>query len=131
MCYGGFKNHSSGASIAGKGTGIHFICAVLVNPRPNNEEYTKYSFPSKDIEYLSSGKPTVAFLLDGMPKCYQDFLYVVDPNRDISCAISDALKAAISAPKKEIEKKAYAISAICRKKSFGICHCRKNNQNKL
>lgn len=26
--------------------------AVLVNPRPNNEEYTKYSFPSKDIEYL-------------------------------------------------------------------------------
>ena len=67
--------------------------AVLVNPRPNNEEYTKYSFPSKDIEYLSSGKPTVAFLLDGMPKCYQDFLYVVDPNRDISCAISDALKA--------------------------------------
>ena len=79
--------------------------AVLVNPRPNNEEYTKYSFPSKDIEYLSSGKPTVAFLLDGMPKCYQDFLYVVDPNRDISCAISDALKAAISAPKKEIEKR--------------------------
>ena len=79
--------------------------AVLVNPRPNNEEYTKYSFPSKDIEYLSSGKPTVAFLLDGMPKCYQDFLYVVDPDRDISCAISDALKAAISAPKKEIEKR--------------------------
>lgn len=79
--------------------------AVLVNPRPNNEEYTKYSFPSKDIEYLSSGKPTVAFLLDGMPKCYQDFLYVVDPNRDISCAISDALKAAISAPKEETEKR--------------------------
>lgn len=75
--------------------------AVLVNPRPNNEEYTKYSFPSKDIEYLSSGKPTVAFLLDGMPKCYQDFLYVVDPNRDISCAISDALKAAISRRRKK------------------------------
>ena len=79
--------------------------AVLVNPRPNNEEYTKYSFPSKDIEYLLSGKPTVAFLLDGMPKCYQDFLYAVDQNDNIPCAICDALKAAISAPKEEIEKR--------------------------
>ena len=78
---------------------------VLVNPRPNNEEYTKYSFPSKDIEYLSSGKPTVAFLLDGMPKCYQNFLYVIDQGRDISCAICDALKAAISASKEETEKR--------------------------
>lgn len=79
--------------------------AVLVNPRPNNEEYTKYSFPSKDIEYLLSGKPTVAFLLDGMPKCYQDFLYVIDQNRDIPCAICDALKMAISAPKEETKKR--------------------------
>lgn len=79
--------------------------AVLVNPRPNNEEYTKYSFPSKDIEYLLSGKPTVAFLLDGMPKCYQDFLYAVDQNKNIPYAICAALKAAISAPKEETEKR--------------------------
>mgnify|MGYP003303651866 CR=1 FL=1 len=26
---------------------------VLVNPRRNNEEYTKYSFPSKTMEYLA------------------------------------------------------------------------------
>ena len=50
---------------------------VLVNPRPNNEEYTKYSFPSKNIEYLMTGKPVVAYMLDGMPKCYEDFLYTV------------------------------------------------------
>lgn len=79
--------------------------AVLVNPRTNNEEYTKYSFPSKDIEYLLSGKPTVAFLLDGMPKCYQDFLYAVDQNKNIPYAICAALKAAISAPKEETEKR--------------------------
>lgn len=79
--------------------------AVLVNPRPNNEEYTKYSFPSKDIEYLLSGKPTVAFLLDGMPKCYQDFLYAVDQNKNIPYAICAALKAAVSAPKEETEKR--------------------------
>lgn len=47
---------------------------VLVNPRPNNEEYTKYSFPSKNIEYLSSGNPVVAFMLDGMPKRYKNYI---------------------------------------------------------
>lgn len=50
---------------------------VLVNPRPNNEEYTKYSFPSKNIEYLITGKPVVAYMLDGMPDCYANFLYTI------------------------------------------------------
>ncbi len=53
------------------------VADVLVNPRPNNEEYTKYSFPSKNIEYLMTGKPVVAYMLDGMPKGYADFLYVI------------------------------------------------------
>ena len=79
--------------------------AVLVNPRPNNESYTKYSFPSKDIEYLLSGKPTVAFLLDGMPECYRDFLYVIDQNTEITSAIHDALAAAISTSKGEAEER--------------------------
>ena len=49
--------------------------AVLVNPRMNNEEYTKYSFPSKNIEYLLTGKPVVAYMLDGMPKHYKQYIY--------------------------------------------------------
>ena len=52
---------------------------VLVNPRPNNEEYTKYSFPSKNIEYLVTGNPVAAYLLDGIPENYRDFLYVIPP----------------------------------------------------
>ena len=50
---------------------------VLVNPRPNNDEYTKYSFPSKNIEYLLTGKPVVAYMLDGMPNIYSKFIYVI------------------------------------------------------
>ena len=38
-----------------------------VNPRQNNEEFTKYSFPSKTMEYLASGVPVVAYKLDGIP----------------------------------------------------------------
>ncbi len=52
---------------------------VLVNPRPNNEEFTKYSFPSKNLEYLSSGIPLVAYKLDGIPDEYDEYInYVPD-----------------------------------------------------
>lgn len=51
---------------------------VLVNPRPNNEEYTKYSFPSKIMEYLSSGIPVVAYKLDGIPDEYDKFIQYVN-----------------------------------------------------
>ena len=50
---------------------------VLINPRKNDAEYTKYSFPSKTMEYLASGKPVIAYLLDGYP---QDYIpYIICP----------------------------------------------------
>lgn len=75
--------------------------AVLVNPRPNDEEYTKYSFPSKNIEYLMSAKPTVAYMLDGMPSVYKDFLFVVDPDAEPTTALAASLKRALEASKEE------------------------------
>lgn len=54
--------------------------SVLVNPRQNNEEFTKYSFPSKNLEYLSSGKPLVAFKLDGIPDEYDEYINYVESN---------------------------------------------------
>jgi glycosyltransferase involved in cell wall biosynthesis len=51
---------------------------VLVNPRQNNEEYTQYSFPIKTMEYLLSGVPVVAYVLDGMPDEYKDHLFLVE-----------------------------------------------------
>lgn len=51
---------------------------VLVNPRKNNEEFTKYSFPSKTMEYLASGVPVVAYRLDGIPDEYDGFINYVE-----------------------------------------------------
>ena len=48
---------------------------VLVNPRKNEGEYTKYSFPSKTMEYMLSGKPVLMYKLDGIPDEYDDYLY--------------------------------------------------------
>lgn len=54
--------------------------AVLVNPRQNNEEFTKYSFPSKTMEYLASGVPVVAYKLDGIPAEYDAYIHYVPDN---------------------------------------------------
>lgn len=52
------------------------VC-FYINPRTNNGEYTRYSFPSKNLEYLLSGKPVIAYKLDGMSDDYDDvFLYL-------------------------------------------------------
>jgi glycosyltransferase involved in cell wall biosynthesis len=70
--------------------------AVLINPRGNVGEYTKYSFPSKNVEYLLSGKPVVAYQLHGMPQCYREFLYLIDDEKPAVEAIQDALEQAVS-----------------------------------
>lgn len=62
---------------------------VLVNPRQNNEEFTKYSFPSKTMEYLSSGIPVIAYRLDGIPDEYEEYLCYVED--DSIRALTDKL----------------------------------------
>lgn len=76
---------------------------VLVNPRQNNESYTKYSFPSKILEYLASGKPTVGFLLDGMPRIYQEFIFCADEK-----GLAETIMHAVNAAPEEKEKRAAA-----------------------
>ena len=76
---------------------------VLVNPRPNDEEYTKYSFPSKNIEYLISGNPVVAYMLDGIPTVYRDFLYI--PRDDSTEELKNCILAAAEAQELEIKSR--------------------------
>lgn len=51
---------------------------LLVNPRPSTEEFTKYSFPSKNMEYMMSGTPILTCKLPGMPDEYLDFVYIAE-----------------------------------------------------
>lgn len=77
--------------------------AVLVNPRPDNEEYTRYSFPSKNIEYLLTGKPVAACMLSGMPEEYRQYLYEIGD--DTPEAMAAAILAAARAEREEYEIK--------------------------
>ena len=52
--------------------------ALLVNPRPTVADFTKYSFPSKNMEYMVSGTPVLTTVLPGMPKEYHDYVYLLE-----------------------------------------------------
>lgn len=67
-------------------TALRGKAVVLVNPRQNVGEYTKYSFPSKTMEYLLSGKPVIAYKLDGIPEEYDQYFYYVKDNTAQSLA---------------------------------------------
>lgn len=51
---------------------------LLVNPRPSGSEFTKYSFPSKNMEYMVSGTPVLTTRLQNMPEEYNDYIYFFD-----------------------------------------------------
>lgn len=50
---------------------------LLVNPRPTHEEFVKYSFPSKTMEYMASGTPVLTTVLPGMPEEYHPYVYLM------------------------------------------------------
>lgn len=51
---------------------------LLVNPRPSEGEFTKFSFPSKNMEYMVSGTPLLGVKLPGIPKEYYKYMYTID-----------------------------------------------------
>ena len=67
---------------------------LLVNPRSAKESFTKYSFPSKTIEYMVSGTPLLTTRLEGIPKEYFDYVFNIEDNdvRQIKEALIDILR---------------------------------------
>lgn len=65
------------------------VC-VLVNPRTPEGEFTKYSFPSKTMEYLASGTPTIMYKLPGIPEEYYNYSTALEDTSE------DALQEKIS-----------------------------------
>ena len=50
--------------------------SLLVNPRPVNSAFSRYSFPSKNLEYMSSGTPLLTTKLQSMPAEYVPYVYL-------------------------------------------------------
>lgn len=69
---------------------------LLINPRPTNEEYVKYSFPSKTMEYMASGTPVLTTRLPGMPKEYYPHVYFI--GEETSEGVAKALRKVLGEP---------------------------------
>lgn len=76
---------------------------LLVNPRPTHEEFVKYSFPSKNMEYMASGTPVLTTNLPGMPKEYHPYVYLIEEESEEGLAA--ALTAALSHSDEELFQK--------------------------
>ena len=76
---------------------------LLINPRPIDEEYTKYSFPSKTLEYMSSGTPVLTTKLSGIPDEYFKYVYIITESG--KQGIKNALRFVLEKEKIELKEK--------------------------
>lgn len=73
-----------------KATDAIFSANVLVNPRSSTDgEFVSYSFPSKNLDYLGTGIPSVLCKLPGMPKEY--YGYFIDAGNGTSEELANAI----------------------------------------
>ena len=81
-------------------------CTLLVNPRRPNGGITKYSFPSKTMEYMSSMTPMIGYHLEGIPEEYFQYMYTpTDLSQD---ALANCINSTLSLPLDELYAKAQA-----------------------
>ena len=74
---------------------------LLVNPRPSTEEFTRYSFPSKTMEYMVSGTPVLMTRLPGMPCEYAKYVYLFE--KEDTEGIARKLREVLDKPLNELE----------------------------
>ena len=79
---------------------------LLINPRPTTEEFVKYSFPSKNMEYMVSGTPVMTTVLPGMPKEYYPHVYLLED--ESASGIAECLKQVLSHTDEELFQKGQA-----------------------
>lgn len=72
---------------------------ILVNPRTSEGAYTKYSFPSKTMEYLASGKSVIINAIPCVPIEY--FNYAFAPKDETVEELSRTIQMVMSMDKKE------------------------------
>ncbi len=73
--------------------------SLLINPRPTNQEFVKYSFPSKNLEYMVSGTPMLSTCLPGMPEEYNSYIFLIKD--ETAAGIATKLKEIFAMPREE------------------------------
>ena len=102
--YFGFVSQEEALSLQGR-------AATLINPRSPEGLYTRYSFPSKTLEYLRSGRPTLCYALEGIPEEYGQYLiYIQQSGAD---GIRQAVQEWLQKPAAEREARGTQRAGVC------------------
>lgn len=83
---------------------------LLINPRPTDEAFVRYSFPSKNLEYMVTGVPVLTTRLPGMPEEYFAHVFLFD--EETSEAMARTLAAVLALPQDALEQKGLAARAF-------------------
>lgn len=75
-----FKIHYKGFVSNKEIMKIQRAADFLINARSPNEEFVKYSFPSKTLEYMLSGTPLITTMLPGIPDEYKEHVIILEDN---------------------------------------------------
>ena len=65
--------------------------------------FAKYSFPSKNMEYMASGTAVLTTNLPGMPKEYLPYVYIFDD--ETTEGYAKVLRYVLSLPQDELNRK--------------------------
>lgn len=97
--------------------------SLLINPRPTAPEYTRYSFPSKNMEYMVSGTPLLTTKLPGMPEEYYPYVYLLED--ETSDGAADALTQILGKPREERQRQGRAARAFVLKNKSNLTQAKK------
>lgn len=59
---------------------------IFVNPRSSKTPFIQYSFPSKLLEYMVTGRPVITTNLPGIPEDYREYLFILDDETPLGLA---------------------------------------------
>lgn len=75
---------------------------VLVNARPSHQSFTEFSFPSKTLEYMASGRPTITTRLPGIPHEYFPYLHGLED--ETPAGLATLLAVLRDTPQEELDR---------------------------
>lgn len=96
---------------------------LLVNPRPTNEDYTQYSFPSKNMEYMASGTPVLTTCLPGMPKEYEPYVFLL--RQETAEGVCKALKEIFAYTPEQLHQKGAQAKAFVMEEKNNVVQAKK------
>ncbi len=76
---------------------------VLVSIKSSDDDFTKYAFPSKILEYMTAGTAVLSTKIGGIPDEYYEYIYTIE-NEDVK-AISEKIEEILNLPIEELEEK--------------------------